>query len=184
MMAIIVVFLLNSAVILVGFGVLQNQINDLKTEESDLSEVPAPTEPVQLQEPEPEPTPEPEPQLTPEPEPEPEPTEPTHKLMAPVANLSLASWRTYNGFSRATIEGDITNPNNSTIYFVKINLTFFFNEVRGPIILGERAVEKTIRVGTLKPNKPITIDESYDFQVSDTSGLALNGFSYHIDWVE
>jgi hypothetical protein len=238
--AIFVVLLLNVTLILAGFGYMQNEINQLRAEVSDLPAAPVPTEQEPTPEPEsePEPTPEepipeqqpvqepipesepeptetppqtePTPQETTEPEPtttesptetpqetnppatEPQTQETIHELMAPEANLIVASWEfrrtkagSDGGVFDATVEGFIENPNSSPLYNVEINLEFGIMQSRGALPMAVYSEDRTISIGTMAGHQSINIgSKTYGFGVIDWSSLWLNSFSYTVNWDE
>lgn len=195
--AIIVVMLLNITIMLAGFVYLQNEINQLKTEESDLPVIPStPTEheptpelqPEQEPIPEPEPTPESEHQPTPEPEPEaePEPTETKPAMKAPEAELTGKDIKDENYIYDASIvevKGFITNPNSLPVYDVSIQLELDVVEMRvcGPIAY---TVPETITIGTMAANEVVPINESFDFDHTTHCDAEYKSLSYTVRWSE
>jgi hypothetical protein len=200
--AIVVALLLNVTAILVAFGYLQNEINQMKNEEPKLPVTPTPNEIEPTPEPEAEPEPIQEPETTPEhnPEPEPEPElpsepeqesppqeppesetgEPKKETTAPMADLYVDAYY----YDDVSVRGSIVNPNSRPVYNVELELEFDVDVYYGVMHWADYTTTRTISIGTMNPNETIQIDEKLDLSPDLRSSLDIK-YKYHkVTWSE
>ena len=195
---IIIALSVNATIMVLGFGYLHNEINQLKNQEPDLPATPTPTEPEPTPEPEPELTPKPEPEATPEPEPvqepapqevtEPENSELKHEMMAPEVNITAEGINDKQTYDHLDInfQGTIVNPNSRPIYNVSITLEFHLTLVQMiyPTPNPYHNPTRTITLERMFGNQVVQINESFEEKYTHTGYYTLNYFTYTVNWNE
>jgi hypothetical protein len=177
----------NATVVLVGFGLLQNEIDQLKMEksETEITPEPEPETPIQLdspetsappKEPETSTNPEPESTVEPEPTPEPEPASVNTLDADSPANLTCdihgLSFVTDGGL-RLLVSGDIINTGAQTAYGVELHIETWFPDGRKGL---DEFVKLNKEIYFILPAKPVNIagGESYTLTSRWFSGLVVS----------
>ena len=193
---IIIALSVNATIIVVGVSYLENEINQLKNEESDLPVTPTATEPESIAEPTPESEPEPQPTPEPEPIPEPTPQEATEpedselkpEMIAPEVNLTAYGINDNEAYEHLDIylQGTIVNPNSRPIFNVSITVEFKLTLVQMiyPTPNPYPNPKETITIGTMRGNQVVQISESFEKRNTHTGYYTLNYFTYTVNWNE